>query len=72
MGLGVGKSLKVMAGSDKGVVVGQGYLPTHLVLDRMGLVDEQTQAFVVLRVFNFWLGECRDYLLMIQHIPLNH
>ena len=47
----MGESLKVVAGSDKGEVVGEKCLPIHLALDRAWLVVEQMQVVVDHAVF---------------------
>ena len=72
MVLEVDKSPKVMAGSDEGGIVGQGYLSTYLALGRRGLVDEQMQVVVDHGVFCFQPGGCRGCWLMIQSVRLNH
>ena len=72
MELGVDKNPMVMEESDEEEAVEQEYLPTLLALGKKVLVVEQTQVVVDLEVFDFLPGGCRGYLLMIQHVPLNH
>ena len=61
----MGRSPKVMAGSDGGEVVGQEYLPIPLALGKRGPVVIQMRVIVDCAVFDSQPGGCRDCWLTI-------